>query len=33
MLEGESGHTVFYTGDVQFEDQSMIPGVIFRNPA
>lgn len=29
MLEGESGHTVFYTGDVQFEDQSMIPGADF----
>ena len=29
MLEGESGHTVFYTGDVQFEDQRLI----FRNPA
>ena len=23
------GHTVFYTGDVQFEDQSMIPGADF----
>ncbi len=29
MLESESGHTVFYTGDVQFEDQSMIPGADF----
>lgn len=29
MLESESGHTVFYTGDVQFENQSMIPGADF----
>lgn len=29
QLETESGHTVFYTGDVQFEDQSMIPGADF----
>ncbi len=29
MLESESGGTVFYTGDVQFEDQSMIPGADF----
>ena len=29
MLEGESGHTVLYTGDVQFDDQSMIPGADF----
>lgn len=29
FLESESGHTVFYTGDVQFEDQSIIPGADF----
>ena len=29
LLEGESGETVFYTGDVQFDDQSMIPGADF----
>ena len=28
-LESEAGETVFYTGDVQFEDQSVIPGADF----
>lgn len=28
-LESASGHSVFYTGDVQFEDQSVIPGADF----
>jgi len=29
MLESESGTTVFYTGDVQFEDQTLIPKADF----
>lgn len=29
LLEGISGDTVFYTGDVQFENQSLIPGADF----
>ncbi len=29
LLEGASGATVFYTGDVQFDDQTMIPGADF----
>lgn len=28
-LETARGHSIFYTGDVQFEDQSMIPGADF----
>lgn len=28
-LESTSGHTIFYTGDVQFESQSLIPGADF----
>lgn len=29
LLESQSGQTVFYTGDVQFEDQSIICGAAF----
>lgn len=29
MFESEGGETVFYTGDVQFEDQCLIPGADF----
>lgn len=29
LLESERGETVFYTGDVQFDDQSLIPGAQF----
>lgn len=29
LLESQSGETVFYTGDVQFEDQTMIHGADF----
>lgn len=29
LLESSRGETVFYTGDVQFEDQSIIPGAAF----
>lgn len=29
MLESENGDTLFYTGDVQFEDQTLIPGADF----
>lgn len=29
LLETERGETIFYTGDVQFEDQTLIPGAQF----
>lgn len=29
MLESEGGETLFYTGDVQFENQTLIPGADF----
>lgn len=29
LLESERGETVFYTGDVQFEEQTLIPGAQF----
>ncbi len=29
MLEGEDGKTILYTGDVQFDSQSLIPGADF----
>ncbi|MEG0586517.1 MAG: MBL fold metallo-hydrolase [Akkermansia sp.] len=29
LMESQHGESVFYTGDVQFEDQSMIPGADF----